>query len=71
MKETATLGQKLTGVLEHCCEGYSNFGSSFFGVFPSDSIPKVMKDVNLHVFIHSFTFRVELIMESALTVIPT
>ena len=56
-------------MLEHCCEGDSIFGSSFFGAFHSDYIPKVMKDANLHVFIHSFTFRVELMMESAVTVI--
>ena len=56
---------KLTGVLEHCCVGDSNFGSPFFGTFPSDHMPKVMKDVNVHDFIHSFTFSDELIMESA------
>ena len=55
-------------MLEHCCEGDSNFGPPFFGAFPSDHIPEVMKDVNVHVFIYSFTFRDELVMESALTV---
>jgi len=56
---------KLTGVLDHCCEGGSKFGSPFFGAFPSDHIPKVMKNVKVHVFIHSFALRYELIMDSA------
>jgi hypothetical protein len=28
-------------------------GSSFFGAFPSDRVPKATKDVNVHLFIHS------------------
>jgi hypothetical protein len=59
---------KLTDVLEHCYEGDSNFGSPSFGAFPFDHIPKVMKNVNVHVFIHTFTFMYELIMDSALAV---
>jgi hypothetical protein len=43
-------------------------GSSFFGLFPSDSIPKAMKDVSLHFFTHSFTFRDELIMNNTLEI---
>jgi hypothetical protein len=35
--------------------------SPFFRVFPSDRIPKAMKDINVPLFIHSFTFRNELI----------
>jgi len=40
-------------------------GSSFFRAFPSDRIPKTMKDGNVHFFIHNFTFRDELIIVSA------
>jgi len=29
-------------------------GSPFFGVFPSDSISKVTKGINVHFFIHIF-----------------
>jgi len=43
-------------------------GSSFSGAFSSDHIFKVMKAVRAHFFIHSFTFRSELIMDSALAV---
>jgi hypothetical protein len=31
-------------------------GSSFFGVFLSDRIPKVKKDANVHFFIQCFNF---------------
>ena len=37
-------------------------GSFMGGVFPSDCILKVTKDVKVHFFIHSFTFMDELIM---------
>ena len=45
-------------------------GSPFTGTFPSDCIPKVTKDVNVQLFIHSFTFRDELIMDNALPALP-
>ena len=34
----------------------------FWGVFPSDCIPKATKGIKVHFFIHSFTFMNELIM---------
>jgi hypothetical protein len=43
-------------------------GSQFWAAFLSDHIPKVTKDVNVHFFIHSFTFRDELTVDIALTV---
>jgi hypothetical protein len=43
-------------------------GSPFFGVFYSDCIPKAKKDANIPLFIHSFTFRNELIMYNALAI---
>jgi hypothetical protein len=45
-----------------------NVDSPFFGAFPSDRIPKAIKDVNVHLFIHTFTFREEFIMENALAI---
>ena len=54
---------KPTGVLEHCRE--LNFGSPFLGAFASDRIPKATKDVNVHFFIHNFTYRDEIIIVSA------
>ena len=40
---------KPTGVQEHCREGETNsFFPPFFGAFPSDRIPKLMNDVNVH-----------------------
>jgi hypothetical protein len=35
--------------------------SPFFRVFPFHHIPKAMKDINVHFFIHSFTLMHELI----------
>ena len=43
-------------------------GSPFFGSFPSDRIAKAAKDIYVCFFIHSLTYRDELIMENALTV---
>jgi len=43
-------------------------GSSFWGAFPSDSIHKAMMDVSAHLFIHSYTFRDELIMANTLEI---
>jgi len=34
-------------------------GSTFFAELPSDGIPQTTKDVNAHLFIHSFTCRHE------------
>jgi len=45
-------------------------GSPFIGAFHSDCIPKVTKDVNVQLFINSFTFRDELIMDNALPALP-
>jgi hypothetical protein len=42
--------------------------SPFFGAFPSNRIPKPKKGVNVHFFVHSVTFRDELIMGNALAV---
>ena len=44
---------KPTGVLEHCREGKPTVGTPFFGVFPSDRIPKATKAVHVRFFIHS------------------
>ena len=41
-------------------------GSSFFGVFPSDRVPKATKDANVHFFIHCFNFTGELIIDNIL-----
>ena len=46
----------------------TNVSSPFFRTFPSDHIPKAMKDVNVLFFIHSFTFSDELIKDSGLAV---
>lgn len=43
-------------------------GSSFFGVSPSDHIPRAKEDVSVHIFNHSCTFRDKPIMDNALTV---
>jgi len=53
-------------VLEYCRGGGQTVGSPFFRVFPSDHSPKAMKDVLVLSYIHSFTFRDELMMDSAL-----
>jgi hypothetical protein len=55
-------------VLEHCREGETNCWFYIFRAFPSDRITKATKDVNVHFFIHSFTSREEIIMDSALIV---
>jgi len=41
-------------------------GSPFLGAFPPDCIPKAMKDGSVHFFIHSVTFRDELLMDNTL-----
>ena len=46
---------KPTGVLEHCSEGETNFGSPIFGAFLPDRIHKAKKNVHVHFFIHCFT----------------
>jgi len=58
---------KPTGVLEHCREGDSKCWFSVWGggARPSDRIRKATKDVNIHLFIHSFIFRDEVIMSNA------
>ena len=37
-------------------------GSPFFGAFCSDRVPKAKNNASVHLFIHSFNFRHELIM---------
>jgi hypothetical protein len=43
-------------------------GSPFFGALPSDCVPKAKKDVNVHISVHSFTFRDEPIMNKTLAI---
>ena len=43
-------------------------GSSFLGTFPCDSIHKAMMDVSARLFIHSYNFRDELIMDNTLEI---
>ena len=57
---------KLTSVLEHCCEGETNCWFSIFGGISSWLHPKARKDVSVNFFIHSFTFRDELLMDNTL-----
>jgi len=59
---------KPTGVLEHCREGKRTIGSPFFGAFVSDCIAKATKNVSVHFFIHSFTFRDEPVMDKVLAI---
>jgi hypothetical protein len=42
---------KRTGVVEHFREGQTNSFFPIFGAFPSDRIPKAMKDVSEHFFL--------------------
>jgi hypothetical protein len=44
---------KLTGVLEHCHKEKPAVDSPFFKAFPSVRIPKTMKYVSVHFFIHN------------------
>jgi hypothetical protein len=46
----------------------STVASQFFGAIPFDRIPKVTKAVNVHSFIHIFTFSDELVWSNALEV---
>ena len=46
----------------------SNVDSPFFRAFPSDRIPKATKEVSVHFFIRSLTFRDEFVMANALAV---
>ena len=59
------LWPKPTGELEHFGEEETNSSSSIFRAFPSDRIPKATKEVIVHFFFHSFTFRDEFVMENA------
>jgi hypothetical protein len=45
-----------------------DIGSSFFGAFPSDRVPKATTDITVHFFIYSLTFRDELVMDNTLVV---
>jgi len=52
------------GVLEHCHEEETNSYFSIFGAFTSDCI--TMREVHVHLFIHNFTFKDEIIIGKAL-----
>jgi len=53
-------------VLGHCRKQEPTVHSPFVREFPSDSILKVKKDVNVHFFVHSFAYRDKLTTDKAL-----